>query len=260
MVYEEIAHGATAAIYKIGEDRIFKKFIDSKPDSSIDNEYYCSKVAEGLSLGAPKIYERVNDERGRGIIMEYIQGKTLLELLASGELELSEALRMLAQCQCRVNACPGAPFPKAKDVLPARILWSKTLSDPAKAKLVEILRALPDGDRLCHTDLHPGNIMMTSAGLRIIDWCDAMCAPVWADVARTVMLFHRDSVSDVFAADELKEACRFARENYVKYYTEYSHLVPEYLDEWKAVIAAVHIDSENESDRAAVMAVIEKVL
>lgn len=258
MEYEEIAKGATAVIYKIDSGRVLKKFTDSRSDASIDNEYFCSKTAESFGIGAPKVYERINDSRGRGIVMEYVCGDTLLDMFISGKYDIDAALRILAKCQCRINACDGTAFPKARDIFPGRIRRSSVLSAGAKEKLTELIASLPAGGCVCHTDLHPGNIIMSASGARIIDWCDTTCAPAWADVARTVMFFYRESV--VYGGSELKSICKYARDIYPALYSEYSGLAPEYLDQWMALNAASRIDGENEADRDRIMAVIEKVL
>ncbi|MBM3277789.1 MAG: phosphotransferase [Candidatus Handelsmanbacteria bacterium] len=48
---------------------------------------------------------------------------------------------------------------------------------------------LPAGDRLCHGDFHPGNLLLTPAGPVIIDWIDASRGNPAAGLARTSLLF-----------------------------------------------------------------------
>ncbi|TMA37195.1 MAG: aminoglycoside phosphotransferase family protein, partial [Deltaproteobacteria bacterium] len=36
-----------------------------------------------------------------------------------------------------------------------------------------MLETLPDGDQLCHGDMHPGNIMLSRRGPMVIDWTNA---------------------------------------------------------------------------------------
>jgi thiamine kinase len=44
------------------------------------------------------------------------------------------------------------------------------------------------GDRLCHGDLHLGNIIATPDGLAVIDWAKAFIGPPEADAARSELL------------------------------------------------------------------------
>ena len=43
--------------------------------------------------------------------------------------------------------------------------------------VLALIDRLPPGDGLCHTDLSPGNVIMTSEGPKLVDWAGAMCGP-----------------------------------------------------------------------------------
>jgi aminoglycoside phosphotransferase (APT) family kinase protein len=49
--------------------------------------------------------------------------------------------------------------------------------------ILSLIERLPPGDGLCHCDLHPGNVIMTADGPRIIDWDGAVRAPAALDLA-----------------------------------------------------------------------------
>ena len=44
-------------------------------------------------------------------------------------------------------------------------------------EILTLLDRLPPGDGLCHTDLSPGNVIMTSEGPKLVDWAGAMRGP-----------------------------------------------------------------------------------
>ena len=50
--------------------------------------------------------------------------------------------------------------------------------------VLTLIERLPPGDGLCHGDLHPGNVIMTADGPRLIDWTGAMRAAAGLDLAR----------------------------------------------------------------------------
>ncbi|HET9060352.1 MAG TPA: phosphotransferase [Acidimicrobiales bacterium] len=58
----------------------------------------------------------------------------------------------------------------------------------AADRALDMLRTLPDGDRLCHGDFHPANVLGTLGTPVIIDWGDAARGAPAADVARTWLL------------------------------------------------------------------------
>jgi len=49
--------------------------------------------------------------------------------------------------------------------------------------ILALIERLRPGDGLCHTDLHPGNVIMTADGPRLIDWGGAVRAPAALDLA-----------------------------------------------------------------------------
>jgi hypothetical protein len=64
-------------------------------------------------------------------------------------------------------------------------LWliGGTLPKHIAAGILSLIEGLPPGDGLCHCDLHPGNVIMTADGPRIIDWDGAVRAPAALDLA-----------------------------------------------------------------------------
>src|SRR5262249_6745342 len=49
--------------------------------------------------------------------------------------------------------------------------------------ILTLIERLPPGDGMCHGDLHPGNVIMTRDGPRIVDWTGAKRAPAAHDLA-----------------------------------------------------------------------------
>ena len=68
------------------------------------------------------------------------------------------------------------------------ISGTRLLDETTRRRLLDALAALPDGDRLCHGDFHPYNIMGSGDDARIVDWLDASAADPAADVCRTFVL------------------------------------------------------------------------
>jgi len=51
-----------------------------------------------------------------------------------------------------------------------------------------LLERLPTATALCHGDMHPANILMSSRGLIVVDWFDAANGHPTADLARSSLL------------------------------------------------------------------------
>jgi Ser/Thr protein kinase RdoA (MazF antagonist) len=50
--------------------------------------------------------------------------------------------------------------------------------------ILALIERLPPGEGVCHADLHPGNVIITADGPRIIDWAGTVCAPAAFDLGR----------------------------------------------------------------------------
>lgn len=48
--------------------------------------------------------------------------------------------------------------------------------------VLALIERLSPGDELCHGDLHPGNVIMTAEGPRLIDWTGTVRAPAAYDL------------------------------------------------------------------------------
>jgi hypothetical protein len=72
--------------------------------------------------------------------------------------------------------------------LEENIHHAQALPAHLRDKVLATLEAMPDGDRLCHGDFWPGNILVTPQGEIIIDWIHASRGNPLADLARTTNL------------------------------------------------------------------------
>ena len=100
---------------------------------------------------------------------------------------LFEYARFLARLQAEMHNLTAASFP----ALPERIRWHldrvEFLSAEQKQPLLRLLESLPDGDRICHGDFHPENLILTQNGPFIIDWESCTQGNPTADVANTIL-------------------------------------------------------------------------
>ena len=82
--------------------------------------------------------------------------------------------------------------------------------DPTlRNSLLRRLRGMSRGDRLCHGDFHPENIMGEPATAVVIDWLDATRGDPAADVCRSYLLMHRHAPD--IATAYVDRYCRDAR-------------------------------------------------
>jgi Ser/Thr protein kinase RdoA (MazF antagonist) len=75
-----------------------------------------------------------------------------------------------------------------KQKLAGRIDSAAQLTRDLRSELLQRLAAMPGGDRLCHGDFHPFNVLGLDEHARIIDWLDATRGEPAADVCRSYVL------------------------------------------------------------------------
>ena len=246
-----IAKGGTADIYDLGNGTIFKCFHDDKNDYCIESEIQCTSSKVAIALGAPQILERVNDERGRGFIMENIRGQTMLEkmFVQGADFDIKENAQIMAQLQYKISEFEGKDFPSGHDVMKERILQSSFLDDAEKNYVLKILDSLPQGTSVCHSDLHPANIIITeSEEYRVIDWCDTMCDSPLLDVARTLLIYK--SVAPM-PGTNLEDLNKSRGTWYYFYKSAWENLAgtsENELNKWLAVLAAVKLAESDSAD------------
>ncbi len=161
------------------------------PGGQLSNQWQAAAMEAARSRGVrvPAVHQVATVEGRPGLVMERIQGVDLLTEIGRRPWAVFRAGRISGELQAQLHAvvAPSA-IPALKYVLKRRIESSSPLLGELAPFALELLEALPDGDRLCHGDLHPGNIMMAGATPVLIDWSNVTRGDPMADVARTRLM------------------------------------------------------------------------
>jgi aminoglycoside phosphotransferase (APT) family kinase protein len=155
---------------------------------------------------------------------------------------LPDYLNAMAALHRSVHAHPGTQFANAKARLAADIGNAALLGAAQRKTLLERLAAMPEGDRLCHGDFHPLNILGPPGRAIIIDWPNVSCGDPAADVCRSYVLIRS-------VAPEIASA-------YVDAYAANGDVSRERILAWLPFIAAARLAEgvPNEEDDLLVMA------
>jgi len=85
-----------------------------------------------------------------------------------------------------LNRERGHAWPHADQAQQGR--QTQLLDEPCRRRLLRRPAAMPDGDRLCHGDLHARNSRSATAQPIVIDWPEAARGDPAADVCRSWLL------------------------------------------------------------------------
>jgi aminoglycoside phosphotransferase (APT) family kinase protein len=99
----------------------------------------------------------------------------------------------MALLQLRVHSHPGTQLASLKARLAANIRQATMLGEMRQNDLLDRLAARPEGDRLCHGDFHPWNILGPLGREVLVDWLDASRGDPAADVCRSYVLISPSS-------------------------------------------------------------------
>jgi aminoglycoside phosphotransferase (APT) family kinase protein len=111
----------------------------------------------------------------------------MLDVMPARPWRLGAYARHFAELHAGLHAKSVPDLPRQRERVEARVR-SAPLEARWRDAALRLLDTLPDGDRLCHGDFHPANVILSGAGPVIIDWPDATSGNPLADVARTLTL------------------------------------------------------------------------
>ena len=146
-------------------------------------------VCRLLGQLAPTVHTLVQIDGRPGLMMDRIEGDSLLAQLQRRPYQVLRAARVLAEVHVKLHA-RTAPreLPDLKDLLVSRLALATALPREHHDLALRLLAALPDGDRLCHSDFHLGNLLGSWDAPVVIDWGWAVRGDPISDVARSDLL------------------------------------------------------------------------
>lgn len=241
-----IAVGRTAEIFAWGEGRVIKLTRPDFPPYLADQEWRNALAAWQLGARAPKPIELLEINGRRGVVFERIQGPNLIQSLLRNPFYLVGYARLLARQQAALHAIPAVMFPSQHERIQRNLETSTFLAGDLKKRLLQRLEALPDGDKLCHGDFHPENIILTAQGPLIIDWEGCMRGNPSADVAVTRLWIRSALTFGTGAAGWLlRQAGRLFERAYLAEYNRVAPAQADHQEVWIALQAAARLRELN---------------
>src|SRR5207244_2117574 len=124
-------------------------------------------AARSCGAPVPDMYGRLDVDGRPGLVLERLEGHDLLDEALRRPWRLPALPAILASLHVSLHE---ALAPAELPGLSARIgerLRSPLVPPDVRDLALRALERLPDGDRLCHGDLHPGNVAPTRRRLRV---------------------------------------------------------------------------------------------
>jgi aminoglycoside phosphotransferase (APT) family kinase protein len=221
-----LGSGKDAEVFESG-GLVVKLFREAVPKHTAFREAAALVQAEALGLPVPSV-KGVTVIDGRwGVAMSRADGPSFADVLLAEPTEAVGLLGAMASLHARIHACVAMSFGSLKAKLDANIRQVKSLGDGQRRALLRKLAGLPDGDRLCHGDFHPWNIIGRADRPLVVDWTSASRGSPAADVCRSYVLI-KPTAPDIATA-------------YVETYARLSGEDPKEISRWLPVVAAARL-------------------
>ena len=222
-------------IYRDGNMAI-KVFDEGYRKSDILNEALNHSRVEETGLNVPGILAVTMVDNKWAIVTEYIEGKTLQQLMDENPDKMDEYLNMFVDIQMSVHSQRAPLLNRIKDKMKRKINETD-LDATTRYELQMRLEAMPNHDKVCHGDFNPSNIIIDKDGKPyIIDWSHATQGNASADVARTYLLF--SLTGDKAMADK-----------YLDFFCKKSDTAKQYIQKWLPIVAASQSVKGNPEER-----------
>jgi hypothetical protein len=180
---EKIGEGATADIHAWAPGQVVKLFKSGVSRRLSRHEARMTRAVFAAGGPAPEVLDEVTLEGRFGIVLPRLDGPTLLQLTRTGAITFEQAGAILATLCLSVHKTPPPPdVPFLRDLIDALRLSSDTIPKHIATGIPTLFERLRPGDGLCHVDPHPGNVIITADGPRLVDWTWTVRAPAALDL------------------------------------------------------------------------------
>ena len=183
----KIGSGDKSEVFKLDDGRILKLFVPHFAYLAPD-EAEIAHVLARAGVEAPRVEEvREIDGRPALVFGNLPAGRTLSAAVRQAPWNIVGLARNLAAMHAAVHDCVSGELPSQRDRLIHEIDSSRPVSAETRQQALEVLAELPDGETVCHNDIHMLNIIVHSEGAMIIDWVLATRGNPLADVAAALL-------------------------------------------------------------------------
>lgn len=237
MARELISRNATKSVYRDG-DKAIKVFCKGFPKAEVLNEALISARIEAIGgINIPCIQEVSVEEDGCwAITKDFVEGKTLQELMDENPDKMDEYLNQMVDLQLMIHSKTCPLLNKLKDKMARQISEIEDLNPVNRYDLLTRLDSTPKHVKLCHGDFQPNNIIVKPDGtMYVLDWVHATQGNASADVARTYLLFCLDNQEKA--------------DKYMDLFCEKTGTDKRYVQQWLPLVAAAQLTKKRPEEQ-----------
>lgn len=239
-----LARGRMAEIRALDHRQVLKVFRPGVSLASAETEARKTQALHEMGLPVPRVWEVIQVEGRPALVMDRVNGVTMLEEIARHPFRIAEMGRLCALLHARIHA-HSAPrwFQGAVHYLRDRIQRVSRVDESLRLRAMDLSGRCSGDHALCHGDFHPGNIMIGKEGPVVIDWDNGVKGPPAFDVARTIVLV-RAAMCHIRAGMPralISAASRVFLWQYLKVYRRVTGLSQEEITSWEIPVTLARL-------------------
>ena len=246
---EVIGKGREAEVLYWGNNRVLKLFYKNFSSDIIEYRYKVDKLIGEIFPNCPIAFEKIEENGRFGIIYEYIEETNLNEFLGKKKTNIRKVTRMLAELHVEMHKYEIKNINSQKNSFKLAIQQTDLLDDDQKKEIIKYMEKLPDGNTICHGDLHPENIIVSKNKLYVMDWSNAYSGNPNGDVARTFyVLKYGLAPSDEYTIKKsfihrffFKAIKSLVAKTYIKHYIKLTGISLKEIKIWDLAIFAARL-------------------
>ncbi|QDP21535.1 aminoglycoside phosphotransferase family protein [Bradyrhizobium cosmicum] len=181
---EKIGEGAFSEAYAWAPGQVVKLFKAGVSREFGRHEMRMIGAVFAAGLPVPEVFGELTLDGRFGIVLERLDGPTLLHLSRTGTVTFGQAGAIVAALAMSLHKTSAPPeMPSMRDYMETELQHDDgKVPKRIAADILALIDHLPIGNGLCHCDLSPGNVIMTAEGPKLVDWTFAMRAPAALDL------------------------------------------------------------------------------
>ncbi len=240
-----LAQRVKKVVYRDG-DHTVKEFNEDYSKSDVLNEALNQARVEETGLPIPKLIEVRKNGSKWAIVMEYVEGKTLRQLMEENPDKTDHYLEQFVDIQLEIHSKTAPLLPRLKDKMNRKISAAQ-LDATTRYELHTRLESMPKHLKVCHGDLGLSDVIITEDGKHyIIDWAHATQGNASADVARSYLKFCLNGEEEL-------------AEKYLKLFCKKSDTAKQYVQRWLPIVAASQSVKGHEEERSLLLKWVDVV-
>ena len=183
----KIGEGHKSEVFLLPDGRILKLFFPHFSELAPEEAEIAAMLAHA-GVQAPRVDE-VREVDGRpGLVFGNLKvGKTISDAVRKKPWQIVGAARELAAMHASVHKCTSDELPSQRERIALEIETGNGLDADVKNLALQRLNELPDGNTVCHNDIHMLNVIVAPGNSMIIDWMLATRGNPLADIASAIL-------------------------------------------------------------------------